>query len=101
MEEKKAGSVGKMTLEDYFKTPDLRVKRGELGEILAGILTNVDNQLTESFRNVVSVVNMSEIMLQALTKKGLITEKDIQDAKEDLIKANNIEVPKGGETDDK
>jgi hypothetical protein len=75
----------KMSLDDYFKRADVRVRRGELADILTGILDQIDGELNKSFSTLVSVVNMSEIMLEALTQKGLLTVDDVVKAKQTLV----------------
>lgn len=73
------------TLEDYFSRADLRVTRGEFGQILQAVMGNIDKELMESFQRVVIVHNLVDVVVQALVEKGIINDADLQKAQDTLV----------------
>ena len=74
-----------MDLQEYIEHPTLFVERGELVDILNQVLGNIDNELMDSFKMVVSTSNLVEVLVTALEEKGLISMEDISLAQKTLI----------------
>lgn len=73
------------TLEDYFSRPDLRVTRGEFGQILQAVMGNIDKELMDSFNRVIITHNLVDVLVQALVQKEIINDADLQKAQETLV----------------
>lgn len=84
-------------MEEYFNKPELRVKRGELLQVLAGTMKDINNELAHAFKVMSQSYLTTEVILKTLMDKGLVTEQDIADAKKSYSDENKVE--KEGEGD--
>jgi predicted rRNA methylase YqxC with S4 and FtsJ domains len=75
-----------LTLEDYAKEPEALVTRGEFISILQSLLGNIDQELMDSFKQVVRTANLVQIMFNVLESKGYLTMEDVQEAQKQMAK---------------
>jgi hypothetical protein len=81
-----------LTQEEYFSKPEIGVKRGDLLQVLTGMMEDVNSELSRAFKVMAQSYITSEVVLKLLIEKGLITEQDIADAKKAYAnEANNTE----------
>lgn len=77
-----------LTPEEYFSRPEMGVKRGDLLQVLNGVVESIDTQLSQSFKVMSQSYLTTEVVLQVLMEKGLITEQDIAEAKKTYVEEN-------------
>lgn len=78
-----------VVVEGYFDEKDKLVTRGELLEVLSQVMSNVDKELTDSFKRVVMTTNLLDIVVKVLSDRNLIEDADFQKAIDILKEEQN------------
>lgn len=73
-------------IEEYFSNGEATVTRAEMFNVLQQVLGNIDGELSEAFKRVVMTHNLVDVVVKALVLKGLISDEDLSEAQQTLVK---------------